>query len=105
MERLTLNAKPQVKTAVMNGIRRISKEASINIIRNIFEYDPLPALSAYPGPKLIVSSTMEKANPAALSKQLPDIPHQEIPGTSHWIQMDKPDEFNTILEQFLRGIR
>ncbi len=104
MERLTLNAKPQVKTEVMNGMRRISKEASITIIRNIFEYDPLPALSAYPGPKLIVSSTMEKENPAALSKQLPDIPHQEIPGTSHWIQMDKPEAFNTILDQFLKKV-
>ena len=25
-------------------------------------------------------------------------------GTSHWMQLDKPDEFNRILDRFLEGI-
>jgi pimeloyl-ACP methyl ester carboxylesterase len=33
-----------------------------------------------------------------------DVLHKVIEGTSHWIQMDKPDEFNKLLDEFLSTI-
>jgi pimeloyl-ACP methyl ester carboxylesterase len=28
-------------------------------------------------------------------------PHRVVQGTGHWIQLDQPDEFNAILDEFL----
>ena len=79
---------------------KISKEASINIIKAVFDFNPLPGLSGYPGPKLIVSAEGERQE-NALSKQLPEVPDTTIMGTSHWIQMDKPGDFNKVLDAFI----
>ena len=50
---------------------------------------------------MIVSTAMEKQE-HALAKSFPDVPQKVFEGTSHWIQMDKPEEFNQLLDQFLR---
>ena len=70
------------------------------IIRALFEYDPLPALQIYTGPKLAVV-TPHGENPTALHHLVPDLPNTMVTGTSHWLHMDKPDEFNRILDDFL----
>jgi len=36
--------------------------------------------------------------------QMPEVPHKIVEGTSHWIQMDKPEEFNRILDEFLETV-
>ena len=100
MRRLLTNARPSVSDSVWQGIRKLNKTTSIDIIKAVFEFDPVQPLSDYPGPKLIISSSSEE-QPNALFKQLPDIPHKVIGGTSHWVQMDKPDEFNRLLDEFL----
>ena len=100
MRRLLTNARPSVSDSVWQGIRKLNKTTSIDIIKAVFEFDPVQPLSDYPGPKLIISSSGEE-QPNALFKQLPDIPHKVIGGTSHWVQMDKPDEFNRLLDEFL----
>ena len=35
----------------------------------------------------------------------PGIPVRVMTGTSHWLMMDHPDEFNAILDGFLEGVR
>jgi len=104
MKQLLSNARPDVHEQVMKGINKIPRQASIAIIKSVFQFDPAPSLRNYPGPKLIVSTTMEK-QPHALSNQFPDIPNKTIDGTSHWMQMDKPAEFNQILDEFLEAIK
>jgi pimeloyl-ACP methyl ester carboxylesterase len=39
--------------------------------------------------------------PDSLHNEQPEIPQVMITGTSHWPQLDKPDEFNAALDQFL----
>jgi pimeloyl-ACP methyl ester carboxylesterase len=104
MKSLLANAKPEVDSLVMKGSKKISKEASLIIIKDLFAYDPLPLLQRYPGPKLIVSTTREAEQPNALFKQLGDVPYKTIAGTSHWVQLDKPDEFNKILDEFIERV-
>jgi pimeloyl-ACP methyl ester carboxylesterase len=31
------------------------------------------------------------------------LPHRVITGTGHWLHLDRPAEFNRIMEQFLEG--
>ena len=100
MKRLLTNAKPSVADSIWKGIKKLNKTTSIDIIKAVFDFNPVPPLSDYPGPKLIISSSGEE-QPNALYKQLPEIPHKVISGTSHWVQMDKPDEFNRLFDEFL----
>lgn len=30
-----------------------------------------------------------------------DLPHTTLTGTGHWLQMDRPEEFDRILDEFL----
>jgi pimeloyl-ACP methyl ester carboxylesterase len=104
MEQLLHDSKPEVNAAVMKDFRTMSKESSLAIVKSLFQFDPLPVLKMYNGPVLIITTSREKKQPNALPSQLPDIDHQVIDGTSHWIQMDKPEEFNRILDEFLRKL-
>ena len=35
---------------------------------------------------------------------MPDVPHQSFADTSHWMQMDEPDEFNQVQDAFLASV-
>ena len=103
MKRLLTNAKPETDKLEREGMSKIPKEASIQMIRAVFDYDPLPDLRSYLGPILIVSkSTEDQSN--SLHKAFPTIPYKMVDGTSHWIQLDKPGEFNLILDEFLNKV-
>ena len=101
MKQMLANAKPEVDALEREGMKHLSKEASLSIIKEIFKFDPLVPLKRYTGPTLIVA-TPEENQPTALYKQMPNIPHKIITGTSHWMHMDKPEEFNQILDDFLK---
>ena len=103
MARLLKDANPSVSAKVREGMKKLDKQESISFIKAVFQYDPLPGLSAYPGPKMIIATPMEEQI-NSLSKQLPDIPYKTIQGTSHWIQMDKPKVFNQAMDEFLRTV-
>ena len=103
MKQLLANAKPETDKLEREGMKKISKAASISIIKSIFNYDPLPDLRKYPGPALIVSRPGDE-QPNSLHKAFPKIPYKTVEGPSHWIQLDKPEEFNSILDEFLNTI-
>lgn len=103
MKQLLTNANPATDQLEREGMNKISKEASLNLIKAAFNYDPLPDLHKYPGPELIVSKSNEE-QPNSLHKAFPAIPYKTVEGTSHWIQLDKPEEFNKILDEFLKSV-
>lgn len=100
MKKLFTNARPETQNEISAEMKDNSKEKNLSIIRSAFQFDPLPSLKKYDGPKLIISATAEK-NPNSLASQNSKVPNKIIDGTSHWVQMDKPAEFNTILKSFL----
>jgi pimeloyl-ACP methyl ester carboxylesterase len=93
-------AQPDVHDRIESGMHKIGRDASMKMIRALFEYDPLPALANFHGPKLIID-TAHGDGPAALHNQLPDVTRKVIEDTSHWPQLDKPQEFNRLLDEFL----
>jgi pimeloyl-ACP methyl ester carboxylesterase len=101
--RLLTGARPDVRSQILGEMMSVDKDASLSIIRGVFAYDPLPALARYQGPTLIISAPAED-QPGALHQQMPKSPHRTISGTSHWMQMDKPAEFNAILDAFLAEV-
>jgi pimeloyl-ACP methyl ester carboxylesterase len=102
MKKLLTNSRPDVMTKVNDGVKKISKDASIALIKALFEYDPTADLPKYHGPVMIVSTDADQAG--SLHQVFPAIPFALIKGTSHWAQMDKPDDFNSTLDGFLKTI-
>jgi pimeloyl-ACP methyl ester carboxylesterase len=54
----------------------------------------VPALGLY-------ADNSALGNPEATRKVLPNFEYHEIPGTGHFLMMEKPAEFNRLLEQFV----
>jgi pimeloyl-ACP methyl ester carboxylesterase len=99
-KRLLTGARPEVETRVRSDMARVPNEASLAIIKALFDYDPVPALRAYRGPKLLIDTPQGDA-PGSLHELFPEIRREVIPGTSHWPQLDKPEAFNEVLDAFL----
>ena len=104
-EKLVANAKPEVATKVKEGVKKISRETSIKIIQAAFEFDPIDKIKRYKGPKLIIQTPNEQKQPNSLHNQVPGVPAKTIEGTRHWPQLDKPEVFNQMLDDFLGEIK
>ena len=98
--KLLTGARPAVRDRLNQGKKTIPDDAALTIIKAIFAYDPVAAPKTYPGPKLAIV-TPSADTPTDLHHLVEGLPHLLIKGTSHWMQMDKPDEFNRILDEFL----
>jgi pimeloyl-ACP methyl ester carboxylesterase len=97
---LLAGAAPGVEERVMKDMQRMPKEIVISQIKELFWFDPKPSLSRYHGPKLSVV-TPGNDTKFSLHRLQPDFPYVVVPGTGHWIHLDKPDEVNRILAEFL----
>jgi pimeloyl-ACP methyl ester carboxylesterase len=94
---------PGVRAKVMQEIRNMPKEMALSLVKEQFRFDPLPALIRYKGPKLAVVIPTNDM-PYSLHNLVPDLPLKVVTGTSHWLHLDKPEEFNRILDEFLRRV-
>jgi pimeloyl-ACP methyl ester carboxylesterase len=63
-------------------------------------FDPGPALARYQGPKLSIV-TPHNDQTFSLHRLGKGFPYRMVQETGHWIHLDKPDEFNRMLEEFL----
>jgi pimeloyl-ACP methyl ester carboxylesterase len=100
---LLTDAQPTVRARLTSEMQSVPKDASLKLIAAIFTYDPLPAIRRYPGPKLLVVTPHGNTS-KDLQNLMPEVPHRVMTGTSHWPHMDKPEEFNRLLDEFLAGI-
>ncbi len=100
---LLAGASEDVRSRVMKTMRRTRREAVVGCFRGGLAYDPIPALRAYRGPVLCVVSASNR-EPISLPVVLPRLPRTVMTGTSHWPMMDRPDEFDAILEAFLAKV-
>ncbi|MCB0131171.1 MAG: alpha/beta hydrolase [Caldilineaceae bacterium] len=85
---------------VMADLHGTPKATVVGITKALFAYNPAAALRRYSGPKLSVV-TPWNAGPTSLHALDPALAHVEMSDTGHWLHMDKPVEFNGILDEFL----
>ena len=102
-DRLTADATPQVLAKLRGDMGDLDPAAGLAIIKATFDFDPLPALRAYRGPKLAITTPRADA-PHDLHNAVAGLRHRVISGTSHFLQMDRPDEFNAMLDEFLSAV-
>jgi pimeloyl-ACP methyl ester carboxylesterase len=97
-------ARPEVREKVLSTLRKAPREVVAASAESLFAYDPKPALKAFTGPMLAIN-TPENNEPFSLHKLQPAMKVVVIEGASHWVMMDKPEEFNASMEEFLKGIQ
>lgn len=103
-EKLVAGAQPHVRTQVLAQMDKVPKNDSLAIMRALFADDPLASLDRYKGPTLIVY-TSQGNTPNDLQNVRPNLPKREIAGTSHWPHLDKPKEFDAVLDDFLKNVK
>jgi pimeloyl-ACP methyl ester carboxylesterase len=102
--RLLTDATPATRRTVEGENDRLPKEIARQIIRATFEFDPVPLLEAYDGPRLTVSTVPQGPGPQELHEVVSGVDHETVARTSHWIQLDDPDAFDAILDRFLERV-
>jgi pimeloyl-ACP methyl ester carboxylesterase len=101
--RLLDGARPAVRAQVESQMHSVPKDHALSLMRAQFAFDPLSALQKYAGATLVVA-TPQADGPDDIQHQLPLVRHEIVTGTSHWPHMDTPEEFNRLLDEFLRRI-
>jgi len=100
---LFVNATPAVKEKLLESLRKLPREAVVQLTTDLFHYNPVPSLTYYSGPKLSVV-TPQNDTPASLHRVVPEMEHTVVSGTGHWIHLDKPVEFTRILDEFIHRV-
>lgn len=96
-------SEPSVRERVMADLRETSKESVVGFFLAQRQYDPIPVLKRYRGPVLAVTTPVNDA-PFSLHNLYPELSHVRFEGTGHWLHMDKPEEFNRLLDHFIAEI-
>lgn len=91
-----------IRQRLLEDLRATPRETVVRAFREVLRFDPDPWLARYQGPILSVV-TPYNDQLFSLHRLGKGFPHQVVQGTGHWIQLDKPDEFNCILDKFLEN--
>lgn len=88
---------------VLEDLRLTHEDAIPRALESSLDYKVVDALGKYPGPKLAVVSDMNNL-PYSLHRVVPQLTARMMPGTGHWLMMDRPEAFNRIVDEFLEEV-
>ncbi len=91
------------QTKVMQDLRDTPKATVVGVSKALFKYNPVPALERYHGPMLSVITSINET-PLSVHNLVTKLPHKIIAGTGHWLQLDKPEEFNEVMDEFILSV-
>jgi pimeloyl-ACP methyl ester carboxylesterase len=97
------DSRPEVQDKLLAALRRMARAAVVELTEASLDYDATVALRNFRGTRFAIHTPMNDA-PLSLHNAVPGIGHTVIKGTGHWIHLDKPTEFNQVLDIFLRGL-
>ncbi|HPR63752.1 MAG TPA: alpha/beta hydrolase [Thermoanaerobaculia bacterium] len=100
---LLSNASPRVREEVSATIESLEPEAYLEIWQSLLAYDLSSDLNQYSGP-MLAFVTPENQETYSLQNLREGIEVYPMEGVSHWVMMEKPEEFNSRLDQFLTAI-
>jgi pimeloyl-ACP methyl ester carboxylesterase len=99
------NSQPQVREQVMLDLKATPREAVVGVYEEMVTFDPVMTLRPYrdKGPMVTIISDFNDF-PFSLHNILPEMDSRKMTGTSHWLQMDRPREFNRYMDEFLASV-
>jgi pimeloyl-ACP methyl ester carboxylesterase len=99
-KQMLVPAAPGVAERVLASVKATPVPVFISAWEGLFAYSPAQDLSRYPGPMLTIITPQNK-EPYSLQNLDSKIQVMEMTGTSHWVMMDKPQEFDAAMDRFL----
>jgi pimeloyl-ACP methyl ester carboxylesterase len=91
---------PAVAERLLRDLRATSPDTVVGVLKATATFDPKPSLAAYGGPALAVITPANNYS-FSMHRLGAGMPHHVVEGTGHWLQLDKPEEMNQILNRFL----
>lgn len=91
------------RAAVLASLHATPREVFTGATLALYSFHLKEALAGYSGPRLSIASYLAD-NPAVIHRSIEGVPARVIAGASHWLMMDKPEEFDRILDDFLAGL-
>jgi pimeloyl-ACP methyl ester carboxylesterase len=88
----------------MADMKATPQQTMVGSMRALTRFDASSALAKFTGPVLTVTTPMNDF-PSSLHRLNPALPHQRMTGVSHWLHLDRPEEFNAILEAFVGKLK
>ena len=85
---------------LLRDLRATPRETVVRGLNAVVAFDPKPALARYRGPVLAIITAANDFS-YSLHRVGTGLPHRVISGTGHWLQIEKPAEFNRAMERFL----
>jgi pimeloyl-ACP methyl ester carboxylesterase len=85
---------------LLHDLRETPRVTVVRGLDAVMAFDPKPALARFRGPTLAVV-TPANDFPYSMHRLGTGLPHRVIAGTGHWLQIERPAEFNRILEGLL----
>jgi pimeloyl-ACP methyl ester carboxylesterase len=93
-------ATPATREAVLASLAGTGRHTLAGAYTAMFATDARKLLLRYPGPvRLIVDAGND--SPMSLHAQVPDLDIVPIDGSSHWLMLDRPQEFALALKEFV----
>jgi pimeloyl-ACP methyl ester carboxylesterase len=93
-------ATPGTRAAVLASLADTGRDTLAGAYTAMFATDARALLLRYPGPvRLIVDAAND--SPMSLHAQLPDLDIVSIDGASHWLMLDRPEQFALALKEFV----
>jgi pimeloyl-ACP methyl ester carboxylesterase len=94
---------PRVQEAVFASVHATPVDAFAGALEGMRHIDVAQMVAAYHGPRIAIAAA-DIESPASLHVEFPQIAVKKIAGTGHWLMMDKPEEFNRALDEFLTTV-
>ena len=99
------DARDDVRSAVLASVHDTPVDALTGALLGLAAHDVGADVRAYKGSRLAIINAALAKNPSSFHSQFPEVPAKEMNGVSHWLMMDKPEEFNRILDEFLATVQ
>lgn len=96
-------SRPETREQLGRDLEATPKETIVGLLEALLYFDPVTPMRKYRGPRLSVITHLNET-PTAIHNLVEGVPHEKVSGTGHWLQLDKPDEINAILDRFLAEV-
>jgi pimeloyl-ACP methyl ester carboxylesterase len=103
---------PAVRARLASDLRATRREALIETLVSLFEFDPVTPLRAYLGPApgrapapALALITRFNHTPASYQARVPTLPDRTLDGVGHWLHLDAPELVNREIDGFLAGVQ
>jgi pimeloyl-ACP methyl ester carboxylesterase len=101
-EQILHDARPETRQHVLATLGLTTRETYLGSMEPMLRYDPT-VVRRFPGPKLVITvRTFD--GPMSMRAAVPEIPNVFIEDTSHWPQLDQPEEVAAILRRFIAEV-